>query len=249
VDILGPFEVISRPLTLRLADTKVPASGSAARSPVAWWKLDETGGAEAADSPANRHPARVQGPAHWAPTAGRIGGAIELDGTGAYLDCGDASEFDLGAGFAVSCWVKARDWQQKMQTLIAKGDDTWRLHSQGTSGTVVFALNGPQPNGKDKNKQPRVTSKAALDSDAWQHIVGVYDGKRIALYVNGELQEAVSASGPLAQNTEPVWLGNNSAAQTQFFSGWLDDVRLYDQRLSESEIKALYRGDPQAATR
>jgi hypothetical protein len=216
---------------------------------VVWWKLDEADGAEASDSAARQHPARVQGAARWAPTAGRVGGAIELDGAGAYLDCGDTADFDLGAGLTVSCWFRPRDWPQKAQTLVAKGNDTWQLQSQGTSGKVVFDLNGPQPNGKDQKKQPRVASKAALGNDTWHHLLGVYDGKRIALYVNGELQESVAASGPLSQNTEPLWLGNNAAAQTQFLSGWLDDVRLYDRGLSEAEIKALYRGDTQGSSR
>ena len=241
VDVPGPFKVLSRPLTIRPKNVPPPAPGSPAHGPVAWWPLDETGGAEAADASGNGHLARVQGTARWLPGQGQTGGALELNGAVSHLDCRDAPEFDFRDALTVSLWIRPRDWTKGSQTLIAKGNNTWRLHSEGKTGQLVFALDGPQTTGKDRNKAPRAVSKTTLDGARWHHVVGVYDGQRIALYLDGELQESVTATGPVALNTEPLWLGNNSAARGQAYAGGLDDVRLYARGLREVEIKALYR--------
>ena len=170
-----------------------------------------------------------------------MGGAVELDGAKNFLDCGDAADFDFRDGLTVSMWVKPRTAKPAVRTLVAKGGDTWSLAAEGKEGKVAFTLSGPQTTGKDRRKAPRAVSKAALDGAKWHHVVGVYDGQRIALYVDGELQESVTATGPVAINTEPLWLGNNSAARSGCFNGWLDDVRLFACGLTESEIKALYQ--------
>jgi large repetitive protein len=228
-------------LTLPPKDARPPAPGDPARGPVGWWKLDEADGLEAADASGHRLVARVQGTPRWMPGQGRLSGALDLDGTQTFLDCGEAADFDFRDGLSVSLWIRARGFKKPAQTLVAKGGDTWRIHSTGDKGRVVFSLSGPQTTGKDKKKAPRALSQRAVDDGQWHHLVGVYDGQRVALYVDGALESSVSASGPLALNTEPVWLGNSSASRAQFFNGAMDDVRLYGFGLSEEEIKALHR--------
>ena len=237
VSVFGPFKVLTRPLTLPPKDSKAPSSGG----PVAWWKLDETTGAEAADASGNRHPARVQGTARWT-SQGRLGGAFELDDAGNFVDCGDATNFDFRDGLTVSLWVKPGQSEKSLKSLIAKGSDTWGIASDGNTGGVAFHLAGPQTTGKDKKRQTRVTAKRSLNDGQWHHLAAVYDGQRMALFVDGELADSVTASGPLAINTEPVLLGENSASRKERFVGAVDDVRLYNRGLSESEIKALKGG-------
>lgn len=231
------------PLTLGPKETQAPALDNAARAPVAWWKLDETEGTAAADATAHRPAARIQGTPRWTAGQGRHGGALALDGAQNLVDCGGGADFDFRSALTVSLWVKPGEPKKRSQTLIAKGNDTWRLQSAGENGGFVFALSGPGTTGKDRKKAPRAASKRALDDGQWHHLLGVYDGQRIAFYVDGALEDSVAASGPLSLNTEPVWLGNNSSARGESFQGSLDDVRLYRCSLSEGEIKALYRGE------
>jgi hypothetical protein len=240
VNVLGPFKVDSRPLTLRPKDTKPPATEGAARAPVARWKLDETQGAAAADAASSTHRGQVQGRPRWIAAQGQARAALDLDGASSYVDCGDAADFDFRNALTVSLWVNPRELKKSGQTFAAKGNDTWSLRSEGKTGKVVFALDGPQTTGKDRAKATRARSRRPLDDGHWHHVAGVYDGQRIALYVDGELEESVTASGTVALNTEPVWLGNNSAARDAYFNGALADVRLYGCGLTEAEIKALH---------
>jgi hypothetical protein len=81
-----------------------------------------------------------------------------------------------------------------------------------------------------------------LNDGQWHHLVATYDGKRIALYVDGVEADAVTASGTLALNNLPVTLGENAASRGRPWNGWLDDARLYDRGLSAEEVKRLFAG-------
>jgi large repetitive protein len=242
VDVLGPFEVLKRPLTLRPKQTQPPPPGDPARRLVARWKLDESNGPEAADASGHQHAGRIHGPAGWLPAQGKFQGALALDGTGTFVDCGDSAEFDFQDTFSVALWFKPGGVKKTAQTLAGKGGDSWRLYSDAERGRVVFALNGPQGAGKDRYRAPRITSKRAVNDGQWHHVAGVYDGQRVALYVDGVLEGSMTASGSLALCAEPLWLGNNPGARGEWFKGALDEVRLYGYGLSEQEIKALQRG-------
>jgi large repetitive protein len=222
--------VLKRPVTFRPKDAK---TGDPMRGPVAWWKLDETQGPQAADASGHNLNARVQGAPRWSPGQGHLGGALELDGAQTHVDCGDAADFDFRDSLTVSLWFKSRGFKKAPQTLIGKGGDTWGLQSDGEKGQIVFGLGGPQPTGKDRNKAPQAKSKRGLGDGQWHHVVGVYDGKRIALFVDGQLEATINATGPVAMNTEPLLLGER-------FDGWLDDARLFDRGLSDKEIDSLY---------
>jgi large repetitive protein len=244
VNVLGPFQVLSRPLTLQPRESKPPPPGLPLRGPVASWRLDEADGTEVADATEHRHTARVLGRPRWAPGQGKAGGALEFDGATTYVDCGDAEDFDFRGALTVSLWLKPGGPGKSPQTLVAKGGDAWRIRSEGGEASLVFSLEGPQTTGKDRNKSPQASSKRSVNDGQWHHLAGVYDGQRIALYVDGKLEDSVAAAGSVALNTEPVWLGNDSAARGEYFRGWLDDVRLYDRGLTEAEIQALQRITP-----
>ena len=244
MDVLGPFQVLKRPLTLTASDSRSPPrdAGSGGTGPVAWWKLDETSGADAADASGHHRIARVQGQPRWAPDKGRSGGALELDGAKNSLRCGEAAEFDFRDAMSVSLWFKTRGSDKSSRTLVAKGGENWRLQLNGEKGTLGFTVTGPQATGVTNGRPTTITAKRAADDGQWHHVVALYDGKRVALYVDGEMGGSAAASGVIAVNTDPVTLGENVLLRGRSFDGWLDDVRLYDRGLSEAEVQALFRG-------
>ena len=150
---------MARPLTLPPKDVKPTASAE----PAAWWKLDETGGADAADASSHYLKASVQGQPRWAPGQGKIGGALAFDGR-TFVDCGDAPELGFHKALTVSLWLKSPGFKKTAQTLIAKGSDTWRLHSEGEKGQLVWVLTGLQTTGKDKGKPVRLLTKRSVAS-------------------------------------------------------------------------------------
>jgi hypothetical protein len=77
----------------------------------------------------------------------------------------------------------------------------------------------------------------------WHHLVVMYDGQTIKIYLNG------IARGQSESQTKPIdncpggslrfgsaWMGDINA-----FNGLMDEVRIYNRGLTETEINALYQ--------
>jgi hypothetical protein len=235
LDVLGPFQVLKPALTLRPKETK---RGSEKAGPVGWWKLDESGGTTAANAAGASLAGQFHGAPRWAPDQGRQQGAVEFGPASGWIECTESADLYLRDSVAVAVWMKTRAGE-KGGVLLAKGA-SWRLQRSGGKGEVEFTLTGPQTSGASKGKPPRVVCKQALNDGQWHHLVATYDGKRIALYVDGVEADAVTASGTLALNNLPVTLGENAASRGRPWNGWLDDVRLYDRGLSPQEVRMLW---------
>ena len=77
----------------------------------------------------------------------------------------------------------------------------------------------------------------------WHHLVGVYDGANVTLYVDGVAGTSLPASGtvdtrssdPLLIN-EHTWDGSSSSR----LGGIVDDVRIYNRALSAVDVAELY---------
>jgi len=89
------------------------------------------------------------------------------------------------------------------------------------------------------------------DNDkGWHHVVGSYDGQVIKMYLDGLLADTFSFSGPVEKTTDSIRVGANYYwnGDRWFFDGLVDDARMYDRALSESEVAALYNWDVNITT-
>jgi hypothetical protein len=58
---------------------------------------------------------------------GVFGQAIDLDGSGDYVNSGNGSLFNLTKQLTIAAWIKINNFDKKHQTIIIKGDNSWRL--------------------------------------------------------------------------------------------------------------------------
>ena len=81
-------------------------------------------------------------------------------------------------------------------------------------------------------------------TDTWYHVVGVREGTSVKLYINGVLNNTDAGnSGNMVYSANPrVEIGTKTASNTgsTAWKGIIDEVRIYNRALSDSEIKALY---------
>ncbi|MFR6379876.1 MAG: LamG-like jellyroll fold domain-containing protein [Evtepia sp.] len=54
--------------------------------------------------------------------------------------------------------------------------------------------------------------EAAVVQGAWNHVVGTYDGQKVKIYLNGELQNTVSAAGELSEPPHYLFLGGDTTS-------------------------------------
>lgn len=192
---------------------------------VGHWKLD----GDATDSSGNGNDGTVVGDPEW--VTGWIGGALEFDGDGR-VDIANESNFDITDEITVACWIKTTVFGSEWQTIIAKPggqyEGVWRLNRNWNEGgnSVFFTCEGVPPH----NAWGTVNVK----DGQWHHIAGVYDGAKMYLYVDGEEDVSVDASGSINTSDYAVHISDVG------FDGLIDHVHVYDRGLSADEITQLY---------
>lgn len=84
------------------------------------------------------------------------------------------------------------------------------------------------------------------DQGNWVHLVGLYDGSFWKLYRNGiEVASKPIATGAVQVSAD--WaIGARGTGSSRFFTGAIDEVRIYNRALNASEVIELYNSSPVA---
>jgi hypothetical protein len=84
-------------------------------------------------------------------------------------------------------------------------------------------------------------SESVITDGEWHHIGFVWDGSYRSLYVDGiEAARDTAAQNPLQSATSGLRIGaGNYLEAGNFFSGLIDDVRIYNEALTADEIETL----------
>lgn len=152
---------------------------------------------------------------------------------GAYVDLG---RFALTGDFTFSLWVSAYCWENRWEGLIYQSDATCGLRShRDHPGQLDFRIKG-----KDEKRGHDLRSNTVLERDRWYHIVAVFRaGHFMRIYIDGELDAENKLNVPmeLGQDNNSMWLGGG---KSNYFSGCMTNVRIYDRALDADEVKQLY---------
>jgi carboxymethylenebutenolidase len=186
----------------------------------AYYPLDETEGSTAKDS-AGGHDGLLHGGPLWQPGGGKIRGAVQLDGLDDYISTGFI--LDPAAGpFSVVAWIKGGAPGQVV--LSQAGGASWL--SIDAEGKLMTGLS--RPAGSRQAPTPLAFQSGILDG-AWHRVGVVYDGTTRALYADDILAGQDAQSG-LAGSGGGLNLGCGAGLEPgTFFSGLIDDVRLYNR--------------------
>jgi hypothetical protein len=196
---------------------------------VGWWKFDEAEGAVAADSSGNSNNGSLQGHPVWRPRGGKFGGAIELNGNGDYVKIDNEAPFNITGQITISAWVNIKSVPQEWTGIVTKGDTAWRLSTERAQNAFHFGL----------TQLDYLNGQTQVDAGQWHHVVCVYDGQTMKIYVDGRLDSSSSRTGPIGTNDIPVCIGENLERAGRCWNGLIDDVRVYNYALSGSQIQAL----------
>jgi len=207
---------------------------------VGWWTLDEGMGTTVVDWSGHGNHGTFQGDPQW--VAGMLGGALDFDGNGDYVDCGNDAIFDITDAFTVAAWINIRAVASDWCTVVAKGDSAWRISTNGSTQGMHFGFEDGSRGWQAAN------SASELPLNEWHYVCGTYDiqnGGRI--YIDGVLDGTNSDTGGITLSTYNVYIGENAQATGRFWDGLIDSVRVYDKALTAEEIKLAMRGDPLVA--
>jgi hypothetical protein len=210
---------------------------------VAWWKLDEVGGNEVADSSGNDYLGRLVGNPQWKPDSGKVNGALEFDGLGDFVEIRNEPAFDLTGTITIAAWIKVNAFDKRWQAIVTKGDTSWRISRTAVENTLAFHCTGIESIASRWTYG--IEGKKGVNDGQWHHVVGVYDGSTVFLYIDGALDKSGKASGSIRMNDSPVFIGANSEKADREWNGLIDEVCIIGGAINADGIRALYSGkDP-----
>lgn len=164
------------------------------------WLLDEGTGNNVADSSGNKNDGKIIGKLNW--VVGKYGKALEFPGTSQNLvQVPDSKTLNPTTGITIMAWgwlvEGAGNNRRFLQKSTPGSDNQYRLLLEW--GSFKFDA-GP-------GVSPEEITTPVFPENEWHHVAGVYDGKEIAIYIDGVKVANSPASGEMIPSTGPCILG------------------------------------------
>ena len=169
---------------------------------------------------------------------------LSLDGDGDYVFFESQWHRLVTDAITVAAWIKT-DSLGSYDGVVGLGY-AWRLYG-GQESNIVFQIMNTAP-------ESTVVGTTDVNDGAWHHVAGSFDGTQYNLYVDGKLEASVATSGPISAGTAYYgcigahYKKGDDRDPRRFFGGLIDDVRIYDRILSESEIQQVFTFKPGRAS-
>ncbi len=126
-------------------------------------------------------------------------------------------------------------WQYGEQGYVLRAGTT------ATNGQLSFNFAGIDTAGAYTSWQ-EVTSTTFLNLNTWYHVAGTFDGDTLKCYINGNLAGTTPFKGTIrdssAYDLKIGRLAYTGIGQDRFFNGKIDEVRIWNRALSQSELQS-----------
>jgi hypothetical protein len=216
------------------------------------YKFDETSGTTATDSSGSGNTGTLTNMAGSEWTTGKVGGALDFDGTNDYVNLGSVASSDplalAGSAFTFAAWINPTLTGDSHQRIVDKS-----TNQSGADGYVLRVGTSGSDYGKfglSVNWNVYSTVSAEVVPDTWSHVAATGDGVNYKLYVNGAEvsgELVLGSSYPLPPSSTVNMRIGNWTNDNRNFNGSIDDLRIYDSALSAGEVAALAGSAPEPA--
>lgn len=165
--------------------------------------------------------------------ANNSGNGLLMNGTNNYLSANGGGSLNINQGMlTLEAWVRANA-AATPQYIISK--DSSSLVPQydlyiNQLGQLVFRLNSINL-GVDS-----IVAASTLPTGVFTHVAATYDGITMSLYQNGHLEATKLFGGFIAGNVQPLYIAR-PAFGTGYFSGTIDEVKIWDTCRTETQIR------------
>jgi hypothetical protein len=215
----------SSPVTVTVANAGTGPAGL-----VAAYGFSEPTGTTVNDTSGRNNTGTITGAVRT--VSGKFGTALSFDGVDDWVTVNDSSSLDLKTGMTIEAWVKPTSLTGWRSVLMKE-------NTNGLSYALYANDNDPKPAAyvrvEGEPLSDAAGGQAMLAANAWTHLTATYDGANLRIYVNGVEAGITPVTGSMVTSTLPLRIGGNGA-WGEFFSGVIDEVRIYNRALSPGEI-------------
>lgn len=173
-------------------------------------------------------------------TSGKYGGAFDFDGSNDWIDSGSITCSNTRS---ISTWVK-----HDTGTCNFYDGIVGNLESSPTRGGFLIRCDHSLDKYSAITSNDAGSSLPVIECDFnvdtnWHHIATTYSGTNFSIYCDGEYKDSVDITiGTGCSNLE---VGRDSDQDARYFNGQIDDVRIYSDALTSTEIEQLYNNSQQ----
>ena len=150
-----------------------------------------------------------------------IGKGLDLDGSNDYISISRDSSLEPSY-ITVSFWIKsfAYGCPVAKRELTSPSSKGYLFHGGGSYGLAFRVYNST---GSSKE-----VTGSTLANDTWYHVVGVYDGSNVKIYLNTSASSSVAMTGNILHSDDDLLIGSQHyrGAISGFNKCLLDEVRI-----------------------
>jgi hypothetical protein len=194
----------------------------------------------ASDSSGHHLHGRLEGQPQW--VRGYYGNGLHFDGAHDYVYVGHQETLDV-TQYTLAAWVKTdgRTTDPERQEILEKAGAYWLNIRNGAHRLRAGGFFGGC---QGRPYWTYLDTATAVPLQTWTHVASTYDGTTLSIYLNGVLSVSTAEGRlPCTTNHRLLIIGAKKPAEhvpaEAFFSGILDEVRIYARALGQGEIREV----------
>ncbi|TRU76268.1 MAG: hypothetical protein EWV55_07495, partial [Microcystis viridis Mv_BB_P_19951000_S69] len=204
-----------------------------------YWKFDETSGNTVYDLSGNNNNATLingiqRTVANTNPITRPEGKALYFDGVNDYINAGTNASLELTNTLTIEAWINPQKQIQADGGIIVNREGEYEV-AVWSDGTIRWAFANSNPGWN------WINTGYTISIDKWTHIAVSYDKGLIKTYANGSLVHIYDGTGTIGDvfaSQDEVRIGYRQAANSQYFKGQIDEVRIWNVARTQAEIQA-----------
>jgi hypothetical protein len=167
--------------------------------------------------------------------------ACLLDGNNDYVNVVNDPLLNFQDAITVSCWFRPKTLPDHESFLVSHGSwqNRWKI-SVTPDEKIRWTVNTVQA-------VADLDGLNLVSKDSIYQVTVTYDGKIMALYLNGQLNSYKTLTGKIRTTSYPLLIGQMLPGNQAYnFNGTIDEVKIYDRALTPAAVLALYANSPTA---
>jgi len=157
--------------------------------------------------------------------------------------------------FTLAAWFNTNQFTLlEPAHIVNKGGFNTDEEGENMNYGIWLSRNGTVQGGFeiDSGENFEVNSTAKYNDGKWHFILLTYNGSLLRLDIDGKKQisttKQTNSAIPDATGEQPLRIGANSLEEDKFFTGYIDEVRIWNRALSDKEISQIYTNNTFSTT-